>query len=65
MGGRPWSASMRWTEAGARRHGTGPNHGQPRDGDGDATAYTQGARVNLPGPRLDQGSGALPSCDPP
>ena len=25
---------------------------------------TQGARVNLPGPRLDQGSGALP-CDPP
>jgi len=41
-----------------------PDHGQPMDGDGDATACTKGARVNLPGPRLDQGSGALP-CDPP
>ncbi len=56
MGGQALVRLNEVTEAGARRHGTGPNHGQPRDGDGDATACTKGARVNLPGPRLDQGS---------
>ena len=65
MGGRPWSASMRWTGPARVDTERDPDHGQPMDGDGDATACTQGgSRVNLPGPRLDQGSGALP-CDPP